>query len=71
MGFKRRKMEDECRRVAQKEVARKRPGINPGPSSFRLRLELIVNAAHATTRHSRGPAVLLRSFGDHGFRIRN
>ena len=29
---------------------------------------LIVHAAHASTRHSRGPIVLLRPFGDHGFR---
>jgi hypothetical protein len=46
----------------------KRPGINPGPSSFRLRVGLIVHAAHAAARHSRGPTVLLRPFGDHGFR---
>jgi hypothetical protein len=29
---------------------------------------LIVHTAHATARHSRGPAVLLRPFGDHSFR---
>src|ERR1700685_33748 len=46
----------------------KRPGMNPGPSSFRLRVDLIVHAAHATARHSRGPTVLLRPFGNHGFR---
>src|ERR1019366_2340468 len=49
----------------------KRPGRNPGPSSFRSRVGLIVHAAHAahaTTRHSRGPTVLLRPFGDHRFR---
>src|ERR1700734_2960119 len=26
------------------------------------------HTAHATARHSRGPTVFLRSFGDHGFR---
>ena len=39
--------------------------------AFRLRVGLIVHAAHAahaTARHSRGPTVLLRPFGDHGFR---
>src|SRR5665811_1197167 len=44
---------------------RKRPGISPGPSAFRLRVGLIV---HATAGHSWGPTVLLRPFGDHGFR---
>ena len=48
----------------------KRPGIKPGPSSFRLRVVLIIHtthATHATARHSRGPTVFLRPFGDHGF----
>src|SRR5450830_469524 len=46
----------------------RRPGRNPGPSSFRLRVGLIVHTAHATARHSRGPTVLLRPFGDYRFR---
>jgi hypothetical protein len=29
---------------------------------------LVVHTAHATARHSRSPTVLLRPFGDHGFR---
>src|SRR5271156_1233499 len=48
----------------------KRPGRNPGPSSFRLKLGLVVHAAHAThatARHSRRSTVLLRPFGDHSF----
>src|SRR6266852_7893975 len=50
---------------------KKGPERNPGPSSFRLRVGLIVHTAHAThatARHSRAPTVLLRPFGDHGFR---
>jgi hypothetical protein len=50
---------------------RKRPGRNPGPSSFRLSVGLKVHAAHAahaTAWHSRGPTVLPRPFGDHVFR---
>jgi len=54
--------------VVHARHTRKKPGINPGPSSFRLRMGLIVHAAHATARHSRAPSVLLRPFGDHGFR---
>jgi len=71
-----RKLERDLReeeREEEKAIIRatgqeKRPGINPGPSSFRLRVGLIVHAAHAAARHSRGPTVLLRPFGDHGFR---
>src|SRR5438477_2907676 len=49
----------------------KRPGRNPGPSSFRLRAGLIVHTAHAahtTARHTGRRTFLLRPFGDHGFR---
>src|SRR6266481_3688492 len=67
--------EEECEEEREEEKAiiratgqEKRPGMNPGPSSFRLRVGLIVHAAHAAARHSRGPTVLLRPFGDHGLR---
>ena len=63
---------DGCLTIGRGEFVRrnkkKRPRINPGPSSFRFRVDLIVHAAHATARHSRDPTVLPRPFGDHGFR---
>src|SRR5207237_161305 len=52
----------------------KKPGSSPGPSSFRLRVGLIVHtahtahAAHSTARHTGRPTLLLWPFGDHGFR---
>src|ERR1700733_6543034 len=46
----------------------KRPGIDSGPPSFRLRMDLIVHAAHAAARHGRSPTVLLWPFSNHGFR---
>jgi hypothetical protein len=41
-------------RLGQEE----RPGMNYGPSSFRLRMGLVVHAAHATAKHIRSSAIL-------------
>lgn len=49
----------------------KRPGRNPGPSSLRLWISLIVHTphtTHTTAGHTQCRAFLLRPFGDHGFR---
>jgi hypothetical protein len=63
-----RDLREEEKAIIRATGQEKRPGINPGPSPFRLRVGLIVHAAHAAGRHGRGPTVLLRPFGDHGFR---
>jgi hypothetical protein len=59
---------EEEKAIIRATEQEKRPGINPGPSSFRLKMSLVVHAAHAAARHSRDARVLLRPFGDHGFR---
>jgi len=45
----------------------KRPGMLPGPLFASVDDRLVVHPAHAATRHCRS-GLLLRHFGDHGFR---